>query len=148
MNYEIVELEEKTYSALAKLLEKSTNKITDTDDNRIIQTIELIEENENILLIGKVNEEKDEIAKILCAALNEDKTALVYGVDDDLKLIGVNNIDSFFEEKLFKIPKFIITLSATIHFFFVSVPLTLVFVIFPRYFLYLCFMNNKILLLF
>lgn len=85
--YSFVELEEKTYSALANLLEKSTNKITDTDDNRIIQTIELIEENENILLIGKVNEEKDEIAKILCAALNEDKTALVYGVDDDLKLI-------------------------------------------------------------
>ena len=98
--YSFVELEEKTYSALANLLEKSTNKITDTDDNRIIQTIELIEENENILLIGKVNEEKDEIAKILCAALNEDKTALVYGVDDDLKLIGVNNNDSFFEDKL------------------------------------------------
>lgn len=98
--YSFVELEEKSFILLADLLRKSTDKITDTDDNRIIQTIELIEEKENFLLIGTGVEDKDEIAKILCAALNEDKTALVYGVDDDLKLIGVNNNDKLFEDKL------------------------------------------------
>lgn len=100
--YSYVELEEKTYIDLIKLFDCPEGRISDTDDDRLIDTIQMILEDNNAILIEKLSENVDDIAKVLCAVLNEDVSVLVFGVGADIRLVGVDNAENRFEEKLDK----------------------------------------------
>ena len=100
--YSFVEMNEKTYSGLASLFECAEGKISDTDDDRLVDTIEKIIETNTAILIGNSSENIDDIAKLLCAVLNEDVSVLIFGVDNNLRLTGVSNAENCFEDKLYE----------------------------------------------
>lgn len=100
--YSYVELEAKSFSELVSLFDAPEGKVFDTDDDRLVESICEILEREDALLIGNLNENEEEISKVLCAVLNEDIEVLILGVNNNLKLIGVNNTDNYFETKIDK----------------------------------------------
>lgn len=100
--YSFAEMKEKTYLDLASLFKCAEGEISDTDDSSIVDTIEKILEDNTAILVENSIENVDDIAKILCAALNEDESILIFGVDNDLRLTGVNNAEDCFENKLYK----------------------------------------------
>lgn len=100
--YSFVELEGKTFLDLVSLFDYPEGRISDTDDNSLVDIIQNILEDNEAILLGKSSENVDDIAKVLCAVLNEDVQVLVFGVDDALGLVGVNNVENCFEDKIDK----------------------------------------------
>ena len=98
--YSYVELELKSFDKLKELFDNPAGRITDIDDDRLIATIKNILKREDALLVGRPDDKLEEISKTLCAVLNEDIPVLIFGIDENLKLLGVNDSDNTFESRI------------------------------------------------